>query len=65
MNDIYRRRFLNISYHIAKIEDPDLSIPRVDTIISEPIGVLLFHERMVIHDIEQSLNKGILILKIS
>jgi hypothetical protein len=52
MNDIYRSRLLNISYHIAKIEDPDLSIPRVDTIISEPIGVLLFHERMVIHDIE-------------
>ncbi|KAG1644197.1 hypothetical protein G6F44_003066 [Rhizopus delemar] len=31
----------------AKIEDPALSIPRVDTIISEPIGVLLFHERML------------------
>lgn len=31
----------------AKIEDPDLDIPKVDTIISEPIGVLLFHERMV------------------
>lgn len=32
---------------IAKIEEPDLPIPQVDTIISEPIGVLLFHERMV------------------
>ncbi|CAG8843979.1 17833_t:CDS:2, partial [Racocetra persica] len=30
----------------AKIEDPDLPIPKVDTIISEPIGVLLIHERM-------------------
>lgn len=33
--------------HVAKIEDKDLPIPKVDTIISEPIGVLLFHERMV------------------
>lgn len=33
--------------YLAKIEDPDLPIPKVDTIISEPIGVLLFHERMV------------------
>jgi hypothetical protein len=32
---------------IAKIEEPDLNIPKVDTIVSEPIGVLLFHERMV------------------
>ncbi|KAI8375982.1 S-adenosyl-L-methionine-dependent methyltransferase [Radiomyces spectabilis] len=31
----------------AKIEDPDLPIPKVDTIVSEPIGVLLFHERML------------------
>ncbi|KAI8142652.1 S-adenosyl-L-methionine-dependent methyltransferase [Fennellomyces sp. T-0311] len=31
----------------AKIEDPDLRIPKVDTIVSEPIGVLLFHERML------------------
>ncbi|KAL1919473.1 uncharacterized protein VTP21DRAFT_2166 [Calcarisporiella thermophila] len=31
----------------AKIEDPDLPIPKVDTIISEPIGVLLVHERML------------------
>lgn len=31
----------------AKIEEPDLPIPKVDTIISEPIGVLLFHERML------------------
>ncbi|CEI87009.1 Putative S-adenosyl-L-methionine-dependent methyltransferase [Rhizopus microsporus] len=31
----------------AKIETPDLPIPKVDTIISEPIGVLLFHERML------------------
>lgn len=38
-----------ISWRIAKIEDPDLPIPKVDTIISEPIGVLLFHERMVKH----------------
>ncbi|KAI9312518.1 S-adenosyl-L-methionine-dependent methyltransferase [Dichotomocladium elegans] len=30
----------------AKIEEPNLPIPQVDTIISEPIGVLLFHERM-------------------
>jgi histone-arginine methyltransferase CARM1 len=29
------------------MEEPDLDIPKVDTIISEPIGVLLFHERMV------------------
>ncbi len=31
----------------AKIEQPNLPIPQVDTIISEPIGVLLIHERMV------------------
>ncbi|KAI8330093.1 S-adenosyl-L-methionine-dependent methyltransferase [Chlamydoabsidia padenii] len=31
----------------AKIEDDDLPIPQVDTIVSEPIGVLLFHERML------------------
>ncbi|CAG8449769.1 1911_t:CDS:2 [Diversispora eburnea] len=31
----------------AKIEEPDLPIPQVDTIISEPIGVLLIHERML------------------
>ncbi|KAG2188966.1 hypothetical protein INT44_004108, partial [Umbelopsis vinacea] len=31
----------------AKIEQPDLPIPKVDTIVSEPIGVLLFHERML------------------
>ncbi|ORX61303.1 S-adenosyl-L-methionine-dependent methyltransferase [Hesseltinella vesiculosa] len=31
----------------AKIEDPNLPIPQVDTIVSEPIGVLLFHERML------------------
>lgn len=31
----------------AKIEQSDLHIPTVDTIISEPIGVFLFHERMV------------------
>lgn len=35
---------------IAKIEDENLPIPQVDTIVSEPIGVLLFHERMVIVD---------------
>lgn len=39
--------FLLIYLCLAKIEDPDLPIPKVDTIISEPIGVLLFHERMV------------------
>ena len=32
---------------LAKIETPGLPIPKVDTIVSEPIGVLLFHERMV------------------
>lgn len=32
--------------YAAKIEEPDLPIPQVDTIVSEPIGVLLFHERM-------------------
>jgi hypothetical protein len=31
----------------AKIEEPNLPIPKVDTIVSEPIGVLLIHERMV------------------
>ncbi|KAI9305016.1 S-adenosyl-L-methionine-dependent methyltransferase [Cunninghamella echinulata] len=31
----------------AKIEDDNLPIPQVDTIVSEPIGVLLFHERML------------------
>ncbi|CAG8556282.1 1928_t:CDS:2 [Acaulospora morrowiae] len=31
----------------AKIEDPGLPIPQVDTIVSEPIGVLLIHERML------------------
>ncbi|KAI7863208.1 S-adenosyl-L-methionine-dependent methyltransferase [Spinellus fusiger] len=31
----------------AKIEEPGLPIPQVDTIVSEPIGVLLFHERML------------------
>ncbi|CAG8448328.1 421_t:CDS:2 [Funneliformis caledonium] len=31
----------------AKIEQPNLPIPQVDTIISEPIGVLLIHERML------------------
>ncbi|CAG8537890.1 3580_t:CDS:2 [Ambispora gerdemannii] len=31
----------------AKIEEPNLPIPKVDTIISEPIGVLLIHERML------------------
>jgi histone-arginine methyltransferase CARM1 len=33
--------------NIAKMEDENLPIPQVDTIVSEPIGVLLFHERMV------------------
>ncbi|KAJ1974230.1 hypothetical protein H4R35_003714 [Dimargaris xerosporica] len=31
----------------AKMEDPSLNIPAVDVIISEPIGVLLVHERML------------------
>ncbi|GBC07493.1 hypothetical protein RclHR1_00750027 [Rhizophagus clarus] len=31
----------------AKIEQQNLPIPQVDTIISEPIGVLLIHERML------------------
>ncbi|KAI7891775.1 S-adenosyl-L-methionine-dependent methyltransferase [Mucor mucedo] len=31
----------------AKIEQSDLQIPMVDTILSEPIGVFLFHERML------------------
>ncbi|ORX87170.1 S-adenosyl-L-methionine-dependent methyltransferase [Basidiobolus meristosporus CBS 931.73] len=30
-----------------KIESPDLPVPQVDTLISEPIGVLLVHERML------------------
>lgn len=42
--DIYYYLFLTT----AKIEDDNLPIPQVDTIVSEPIGVLLFHERMVI-----------------
>jgi hypothetical protein len=39
----------NTKKKIAKVEDCDETIPKVDTIISEPIGVLLFHERMVTH----------------
>ncbi|TPX44674.1 hypothetical protein SeLEV6574_g04358 [Synchytrium endobioticum] len=31
----------------SKIETPSLSIPKVDTLISEPIGVFLVHERMI------------------
>ncbi|KXS19758.1 S-adenosyl-L-methionine-dependent methyltransferase [Gonapodya prolifera JEL478] len=31
----------------SKIEEPDLPIPQVDIIVSEPIGVLLVHERMI------------------
>ncbi|KAG5457119.1 MAG: S-adenosyl-L-methionine-dependent methyltransferase, partial [Olpidium bornovanus] len=34
-------------YIAGKIETPGLPIPQVDTIISEPVGVLLVHERMV------------------
>eukprot|EP00835_Amoeboradix_gromovi_P006931 NODE_948_length_2832_cov_0.151482.p1 type:complete len:221 gc:universal NODE_948_length_2832_cov_0.151482:1585-923(-) len=30
-----------------KIEDPSINIPKVDILISEPIGVLVFHERMI------------------
>lgn len=37
----------NLVFLAAKIEQADLPIPKVDTIVSEPIGVLLFHERMV------------------
>jgi histone-arginine methyltransferase CARM1 len=33
---------------IGKIEEAKLNIEKVDTIISEPIGVMLVHERMVI-----------------
>jgi len=32
---------------ISKIEEPNLPIPKVDILISEPIGVLLVHERMI------------------
>ncbi|KAL1927294.1 hypothetical protein VTP01DRAFT_3923 [Rhizomucor pusillus] len=45
----------------AKIEQPDLPIPQVDTIVSEPIGVLLFHERMLesfIHARDKYLKPG-------
>ncbi|PVV03884.1 hypothetical protein BB560_001629 [Smittium megazygosporum] len=31
----------------AKVEDINIEIPKVDTIVSEPIGVLLLHERML------------------
>ncbi|KAI8613723.1 S-adenosyl-L-methionine-dependent methyltransferase, partial [Chytriomyces sp. MP71] len=31
----------------SKVEDITAGIPRMDTIVSEPIGVLLLHERMV------------------
>jgi len=31
----------------SKIEEPNLPIPKVDILISEPIGVLLVHERMI------------------
>jgi len=31
----------------SKIESPNLPIPKVDILISEPIGVLLVHERML------------------
>ncbi|TPX30831.1 hypothetical protein SmJEL517_g05697 [Synchytrium microbalum] len=31
----------------SKIETPNLPIPKVDTLISEPIGVFLVHERMI------------------
>ncbi|ORX41876.1 S-adenosyl-L-methionine-dependent methyltransferase [Piromyces finnis] len=31
----------------SKIEEPNLPIPKVDILISEPIGVLLVHERML------------------
>jgi len=32
---------------ISKVEEPNLPIPKVDILISEPIGVLLVHERMI------------------
>ncbi|KAI7907840.1 S-adenosyl-L-methionine-dependent methyltransferase [Cokeromyces recurvatus] len=49
VSDPNRNAFLKDKIEVinAKIEDPDLPIPQVDTIISEPIGVLLFHERML------------------
>ena len=31
----------------SKIEDMTVKIPKVDILISEPIGVLVFHERMI------------------
>lgn len=37
----------NSLYNLAKMEDENLDIPPIDTIISEPIGVLLVHERMI------------------
>ncbi|CAG8449721.1 14264_t:CDS:2 [Acaulospora colombiana] len=48
-NGPIRNAFLKDKIEViqAKIEDPDLPIPKVDTIISEPIGVLLIHERML------------------
>jgi histone-arginine methyltransferase CARM1 len=48
-------RFSCTDLPIAKIEEPNLSIPLVDTIISEPIGVLLIHERMVCKQFEEKL----------
>ncbi|KAI9473978.1 MAG: S-adenosyl-L-methionine-dependent methyltransferase [Benjaminiella poitrasii] len=49
VSDPNRNEFLKEKIEVinAKIEGPDLPIPQVDTIISEPIGVLLFHERML------------------
>lgn len=43
----YMHGSANLPFLAAKIEQADLPIPKVDTIVSEPIGVLLFHERMV------------------
>jgi histone-arginine methyltransferase CARM1 len=51
-NDINPHLRNRIQVLHGKVEDPKiqemaLSLGRVDTIISEPIGVMLFHERMV------------------
>ncbi|RUS34132.1 S-adenosyl-L-methionine-dependent methyltransferase [Jimgerdemannia flammicorona] len=45
--DPLRQSILHTCFPPAKIEEPNLPIPQVDTIISEPIGVLLIHERML------------------
>nr|CAG8551326.1 3659_t:CDS:2 [Entrophospora candida] len=49
LNSLGKNSFLKNKVEViqAKIEDSNLQIPQVDTIISEPIGVLLIHERML------------------